>query len=886
MRFIQGKTLAEAIQAYHAQPTLLAFHALLKRFLDVCQTMAYAHSRGVIHRDLKPANVMLGDYGETLVVDWGLAKRVGGPEAQPTPDREATPPAGESGAGSAELTEAGQVLGTPAYMSPEQAEGRADGIGPATDIYALGAILYELLTGQPPYRGPGLGAVLAQVRQGPPPSPAHVRRGVPRALEAVCLKAMARAPADRYAGAAEVAREVERWLADEPVAAYREPLPVQLSRWGRRHRTLVTAVVLVLLTLVGAAIIGGLVVGREQERAGALAQADALPGAAPAAVPALLKDLAAHRDTVRPRLLARWQDPALTDGQRLRVGLALADDVDVRARLIGLARKADDPQEVLLVRDALVPYGAEVGPLLWGEVAQPATPARERLRLLGVLASLDPNSGCWKDASAEVVGVLAREDVLLIGGWAEALRSVRGHLVPHLVRRLVRAEASGYPALLAILSVYREEAVPELETQLEQITSSSPEQVERLALAHEQAKAAVALLHLERAVHVWPLFHQEQDPTRRTYLIHECAALGVDPAILARRVKEDGVQDPSRRQGLLLALGEYSADQREAVAQGPMTDWVPSAYRNDPDPGVHSAAGWLLRRWGMMDRLARIDQELTRTGARWQLGEVREPRWCVSPDGQPFAVIPVPGAFDVGAARDERPRFPGELDRRRVRIDYSYALALRPVTVAEFKQYKLTFEHDARYSPGPDTPINMVSWYDAVAYCNWLSAQEKIPEDQWCYEPNSKGEYAQGMGVKPDYLELSGYRLPREAEWEFACRAGTVTAWSHGSDEALLGQYAWYAVNSSSSMHPVGGLKPNGLGFFDLEGNTWQWCQDAAEGKDEKDQLQIRDDPHRVLRGGSSGGVAALERCAFRNTDFGPSYRDSYCGFRVARTYR
>jgi hypothetical protein len=209
MRFVQGGTLADAIRAYHAGPTPLAFRGLLKRFVDVCQTIAYAHTTGVIHRDLKPANVLLGDYGETLVVDWGLAKRVGGGPEAPTAAGD------DPGIGSGEaLTEAGQVLGTPAYMAPEQAEGGADAVGPAADVYALGAILYEVLTGQPPYRGAGMGDILAQVRRGPPPSPGQVRRGVQRALEAVCLKAMVRSPGDRYAGAREVAREVECFLAD------------------------------------------------------------------------------------------------------------------------------------------------------------------------------------------------------------------------------------------------------------------------------------------------------------------------------------------------------------------------------------------------------------------------------------------------------------------------------------------------------------------------------------------------------------------------------------------------------------------------------------------------------------------------------------------------
>ena len=111
-----------------------------------------------------------------------------------------------------------------------------------------------------------------------------------------------------------------------------------------------------------------------------------------------------------------------------------------------------------------------------------------------------------------------------------------------------------------------------------------------------------------------------------------------------------------------------------------------------------------------------------------------------------------------------------------------------------------------------------MTWYDAARYCNWLSEQEQIPKEQWCYAPNDKGDYAEGMKVKANYQGLSGYRLPREAEWEFACRAGTVTAWSYGSDAGLQDHYAWYNVNAGGTMHPVGTLKPNGLGLFDVHG--------------------------------------------------------------------
>ncbi len=216
MKFIDGRTLEEAIAAYYRQPTPLAFRDLLRHFGDVCQTVAFAHSRGVLHRDLKPRNIMIGDFGETFVLDWGLAKHV-------TPAGD-TPPPQRPGDSDQGLTQVGQILGTPAYIPPEQLTGSP--AGPLTDLYALGVILYEILAGQPPYQGNTTLELLLQAGKGQITPPSQRRGGaVPRKLEEICLKATALRPGDRYQSAAELTRAVEGWLSDELVrseAALRE----------------------------------------------------------------------------------------------------------------------------------------------------------------------------------------------------------------------------------------------------------------------------------------------------------------------------------------------------------------------------------------------------------------------------------------------------------------------------------------------------------------------------------------------------------------------------------------------------------------------------------------------------------------------------------------
>jgi tRNA A-37 threonylcarbamoyl transferase component Bud32 len=526
MRFIQGDDLQDAIQRYHRQDDgsdprqrNLALRQLLGRLVDVCNAIAYAHSRGVLHRDLKPGNILLGKYGETLVVDWGLAKAMGRAEA----GSESIEPV--SGSGSAP-TQMGTAIGTPAFMSPEQAAGRLDELGPPSDVYSLGATLYHLLTGRAPFAEKDVGAVLRKVQQGDFPSPRQVQGEVPAALEAVCLKAMALKSADRYASAKDLADEVERWLADEPVRAYPEPLRLRLARWRRRHPALVTGTAALVVTALVALGAGSWLLAQEKEKTlteqqdklkeqqgcldeqdrRALAQVDALLNATPKAVPTILDGLKPYRDEVRPRLLAKRQQAApreateaarkLWQQHRTRAALALLPEDPAQLAFLRerMLAAETEPEEVLLLRDQVALQGGqELVKELWVEARRGNDKAGQRLRALVALARLDRSSPRWKEAGRDVVGPLLAEDPLHAAVWSVGLREVKEHLLgalavayrdrehpaeqrlatsvladyaadnPNLVADLLLdADPKQYALLFPVLKRYREQAVPRM----------------------------------------------------------------------------------------------------------------------------------------------------------------------------------------------------------------------------------------------------------------------------------------------------------------------------------------------------------------------------------------------------------------------------------------
>ncbi len=236
MRFIEGITLQEAIKSYHERrDNQIGFRRLLQTFFQICQTIAYAHSRGHPPRS-KTRQCDARSFRRSSRGRLGLAKVVGR-SAEELPqallaEETLVPQSGGMGG----ETKLGSAIGTPAYMSPEQAAGRWDVIDHRTDVYGLGAVLYTILSGKRPIESDNWPETQQLIQQGRYKRPREENNAIPRSLEAICLRAMALRPEDRYTSAGSLAQDIERWLADEPVAAYEESISEKLKRWVKRHR--------------------------------------------------------------------------------------------------------------------------------------------------------------------------------------------------------------------------------------------------------------------------------------------------------------------------------------------------------------------------------------------------------------------------------------------------------------------------------------------------------------------------------------------------------------------------------------------------------------------------------------------------------------------------
>jgi serine/threonine protein kinase/formylglycine-generating enzyme required for sulfatase activity len=426
-------------------------------------------------------------------------------------------------------------------------------------------------------------------------------------------------------------------------------------------------------------------------------------------------------------------------------------------------------------------------------------------------------------------------------------------------------------------------------------------------LAARKARAAVALVRLGQGTEVWPLLAFGPDPTVRSYLINAFYTYQVPAALVIEELdrlrlasntaptrptateKNAYLFDPllSVKRGLIAALAAYPAQELPTShgPTGPVAILI-DLYKNDPDAGVHSAAELCLRRWGRADA---IEKDPTVTLAR----TTGPRRWYVNPAGQTMVLIEGPVEFQMGSVPTDTEREDGDIYHRHL-IPRSFAIATKEVTIREIEAFtaetkRTPFPYGHRYSPDKDGPQIKLSWFDAALYCNWLSRKERLSP---CYEPiDNEGRSAGGLKVIDDAVAAGAYRLPTEAEWEYACRAGTTSCRYFGRAPALLREYEWYVDTSGDRAHPGGSLLPNEFGLFDSLGNVAEWCHDRFSDP-ERSFLGVVEDvigpevvstSDRHHRGQTYHDTLATVRAGTR-TWMSPAEPRNDVGFRPART--
>jgi formylglycine-generating enzyme required for sulfatase activity len=718
-----------------------------------------------------------------------------------------------------------------------------------------------------------------------------------------------------------------------------EPQRKMMRKATRYHaaRGTVLAVSLVLLALVGLEGFGKLKAHGFQDR---LLNADITE------VPTIVKDMEPYRRWVHPLLQdAHVEAENEHDARKLlRLSLALLPVDSNQFDYLYERLLTAGPEELRVIRDTLKGQQAVLVERLRNVVGSAEEDPQRRLRAACALAGCDGAqeavaNGCWQAASSLIANQLLAAvqknpshyplllDLLrpartgLLAPLAEVYRAkerpekersfATNILVEYaaeqpdfLANLLMDGDADQFAVIFPKLREQAERGLPLLIAEIDRTcpaaVPSSDDRRERLA--KRQANAAVALLKLNQPGKVWPLLKHSSDPRSRSYLIHRLCPLGADAGAIIKRLDEEA--DVTICRALLLSLGEYGEKEVSPEARKAVLPKVQDMYRTATDPGLHASAEWLLRTWQQEAWLEQVNDEWAKDkgqrqkrlqGIKQFLTKDKEktpPQWYVNSQGQTMVVIPGPVEFVMGSPSTEEGRNPNELQHKK-RIGRTFALAAKTVTVEQYRKFDARYGIDEieLWARTADSPVIFTSWFQAAAYCNWLSKQEDIPEDQWCYEPNSQGQVTK---LKENYLSLTGYRLPTEAEIEYATRAGAATSRYFGETEDLLEKYAWYRKNSQGRTWPVGSKKPNDLGLFDLHGNVWNWCQeklmDYPQGQGEKgtedkeDTLIINPQDRRVERGASYINQASLVRSAGR-LSYGPTNRHGGEGFRPARTF-
>ena len=881
--------------------------------LKVCEAMSYAHDRGVLHRDLKPANIMVGNYGEVYVMDWGLARVEGRPDLHDlalveVPASAAAPVASsradlrQQDRHATLLTRDGQVLGTPAYMAPEQAHGDKAATDRRADVYAVGAMLYHLLAGRAPYQ---VGhttrpdhELLELLRQGPPAPVQHHSAEVSPELLAIVDRAMRRDPAQRYADMTELAADLRAYLEGRVVKAHQTGTWAETRKWVQRNRALAASLVGTMLALVTGLVVASRFAAEASNQAQRTAQlnTELLAQSRDLKLRGLLQDVARLRAATRNAELARALGVSahqwwVNEAQHLVLGRADDGAGGWSPGLADVRRRLEEVRALALpYTDADRQQDFDTHPKrhqLPDRPSYPASPTppfeyrmvlvqaqyRWQARMLGV----EP----WPDVQS-VAGKLREQHLPEdFEGRLRALRaatSVRpdyraldGRLMPvaaELVQQaqpdrraaalstqaLVWARSARFAEALAALEEARALAVPAEAAQMErdarliEAQAAAWDSSQRSAREYELDGLRVQLEEAQHALEAENARLRVLCDTRRTWRYSDSQTQWWHDQLVL-------LQSELELLDSLLQYAELTTRRPEAARL--WAEVAADVAANPSYAGVQWHSGRLTPQLGLLP-LGKCPQSGLWEFVHLQSGDAPSRKadgtWELRPEvGLIFVLIPggrIPREEHVG----------GDLARQWAPLT---EVDLSPFFLSKYEMTQAQWNRVSEWqglhgNPDPLHPANFLSWQQCQA------------------------TFTRCLG----WIDL-----PTEAQWEYACRAGTTTAWWTGTTESSLEGAAQVdglhdVAAEFVHMLPVGSLRPNPFGLHDMHGNVWEWCKDtyggtgmrALDGDHSSDREGGAD---RIFRGGSYLNSPSFARAGFRFS-YAPGRRLPTLGLRPA----
>lgn len=899
MEYVDGPSLDETV-AGKPLPPREAAQILYK----LAETVEAVHRAGILHRDLKPSNVLLSKSGQLKISDFSLAKvRAGNPM----------------------LTVADDVLGTPSYMAPEQGRGEAHCVGPTADVYSLGAILYELLTGRPPFLGATVLDTLALVRTQDPVPPQQLQPKTPRDLQTICLKCLNKTPNARYQSAAQLCDDFLRYLNGQPILA-RPPGLLERTRRVVRRRPTVAILIAATIVLSAAAAVAKAYLDANERRSSAVALVDAISTADTHALPHLLRGVSERRELALPLLRERNRGAAAGDSAWVNLSIAqlAIDPLASPTPLLEFLPSAQ-PHDIGPIVNALQERHHEIVDALWQMLLGASASDEARLRLACLAAQCTPEDESWRAVAPAVCRSLVRQHPLDVPTYTALLQPARRQLVAALADQIespnanavecqsaisiaarfftdevellvnlaVKSRPDEFSLLFPTLEAHRDAVLPKLkpaavpvsiEPLIESNPTMPPRDIERAfdRSVRRNATAAIAGWRLGDREIVRNSLHGS-DPSVRAWIIELLMPLGVAPEEIVQELEH--ATHPRYCQALVLALGQMAHDAARPTESAKVRACIVEIFRTNPDPGVHSACRWLLTRLGAADAIRQFESKVTN-------GPASNRGWFHGANSHLFSIVAIPASFRSGSPESEFWRetdeVPGEFQSPPT--DYLIAVATHETTVEQFENFKMGAVN-RQYSATPDSPMNNVSWYDAARYCRWLSEKEGTAEEEMVFP--AIDSIGPDMKLPVNWLDRTGYRLPLEREFECACRAGTYTSRYCGAGRELLARYAWHLNCSDDHASPVGTLKPNGWGLFDMLGNVAERCHanppavvntgESTSGPATDPTGFVPIGPQGTVRGGDFGDLNQNIRAA-RRAGVPANAEWATIGFRVVRT--